>query len=88
MHLRVSRYRGPAKQYQCWDCARIPAQTGPTTTPTDLELIKVRKGRRVAYSIDVMHYRALCRRCHSLLDAGRRVLLRTARVTLYEIRTF
>jgi hypothetical protein len=73
-HLRVNRYRGPASRHVCWDCRQRQARDWSYDHTDELEVIGVWNGRKVAYSLDVMRYRALCRRCHSTLDARRRSL--------------
>ena len=69
MHVRIRKHRGPASQYTCWECGERQAMDWAYNHDDPSPVVGKWKGERVVYSIDVMRYRALCRRCHSTLDA-------------------
>lgn len=68
IHLRVKRVNGPASDFFCEECDDRPANDWAYDHQDPMEMAT----DRLIYSTRVAHYRALCKTCHTRLDAENR----------------
>jgi hypothetical protein len=64
IHARLRKVRGPAKFLTCENCGRVAEQWAYDRQDPDERTGENSGGYRVAYSINLDHYRPLCAPCH------------------------
>lgn len=71
VHQRLTRERGPAREYECLKCGNIAAHWAyNSANPDPHEKLDSDKG--LFYTYDLSYYIPLCVPCHSRLDRGDR----------------
>ena len=56
MHARITKLRGPARQYRCWESGERQAMDWAFAHDDPEPVIGKWKNERVIYSIDIMRY--------------------------------
>lgn len=69
IHKRLSRTRGPARNFTCVDCGR-PAREWSYDGNDPHELVGLVGGFMCPYSLDLDHYEARCVSCHRKYDGA------------------
>lgn len=68
LHLQLREARGRAAGFPCTECGG-PAHEWSYDHADPDEIVEIRRGRRVSYSLDHDRYRPMCRSCHNAFDA-------------------
>lgn len=69
VHSRVSRYRGPAKDYPCRQCGGQATGWAYNHCDPDERMATI-EGRKYPYSLNLNNYMPMCQSCHVTFDKG------------------
>lgn len=68
MHIRVSRLRGPARDYSCVCCGNRARDWAYDHADPDERIQVGGVWDGMPFSLDPMHYRPMCKSCHNAFD--------------------